>query len=1237
MGKLVIFEIGEGSFEGGFPVKVRIGEEGKPHSAEIAGRLPPATVIPENYYEWQSIYQNLPANWLITVPETQITNVSTIEACNDAAQKFQTSFNEWLNHPSVRQLERQFLPKIGDWQNVRFLLQTQDSLLRRLPWHLWDVFQSSQTQPEIIVSSEYEPAKTKLKSPVKILAVLGNSKGINIEQDLIALEEKLPGAKIEPLREPSRRELIEKLWTQSWDILFFAGHSCSHQDDSWGEIELNDGETLSLLRLRHALKHAVQKGLKLAIFNSCDGLGLARNLANLRIPYTIVMREPVPDVVAQHFLECFLTAFAAGESLYASVQQARARLHEELEDEYPCASWLPVIFQNPAAAALKYPQPQNWLKILLRIAIITVITGSLGAIFWRGVDEIRFRNRFSSGEKILVNSVATLDKKGGVQAFWWKNYNQAISKFESSLQQNPNDPETSIYLQNAKIANQATLTIGVAVPIGSNPNVAQEILRGVAQAQREINNHGGINGKFLKVQIANDDNNPDIAKQIAHRFVEEEILAVVGHNSSDASVPASDIYQAGKLMMISPTSSSTKLTDRTDRTEGNYIYRTVLSFTIIAESLAEYAKSSGITKVLICNDSKATDQSFERAFVTVMNNERLQQINDMQCDFAAKNFQPETIIKNATEKGADAILLNPQVDRLDKAIALAKVNQGKLKLLGNPSFQTKKTLEVGSAVNGMIMAVPWHAAVSPNKDFVENATKLWREPDSITWRTATAFDATQVIATALRQQKSSTEMGVQQDFWDNFSLQGATGTIKFLSWGDRMGDRVGNAVLVEVQPDPKTRTGYSFVPKNSLQNRISLGDKILFKDNPNSEKQSGVQAFAANDYNKAITSFQVSLQKMPNDPEARIYLQNAIAARSGKILKIAVSLPIGSNLNVAKEMLQGVAQAQDEVNKKGGIQGHLLQVVIASDDNDPDIAKQIASYFVVDQQILAVIGSNVSDASVAACPIYQEGKLVNISPTSFSLKSSGCGSYIFRTSPNVSFLADSLSDYAINVASTKNLAICVDEKAIDNQSFRDAFTSAIIAGGGNVINIQCDFSAPDFNPKNLIAEAISNGAEGLVLAPHVDRISKALDLAKANQGKLRLFGSTSLYTSQTLQQGQADVSNLVLAVPWHPQANFGNDFGKNAHQLWGSNVTWRSATSYDATVAIINGLQQSKTREELQKSLRSPNFSVIGTTGKIQFLQSGDRHIKNNIILVQIQPSSTSTTGYEFSFFLKPR
>lgn len=417
---------------------------------------------------------------------------------------------------------------------------------------------------------------------------------------------------------------------------------------------------------------------------------------------------------------------------------------------------------------------------------------------------------------------------------------------------------------------------------------------------------------------------------------------------------------------------------------------------------------------------------------------------------------------------------------------------------------------------------------------------------------------------------------------------------------------------------------------DSKQNRISLGNKILVTADTNPDKQAGVQAFALGDFATAVTKFQSSLQADRNDPEALIYLNNALIGNSSS-LKIAVSVPIGGNLNVAKEMLRGVAQAQDEVNRSGGIK---LQVAIANDDNDPAIAQQLAAEFVKDTSILAVVGHNASNASIAAAPVYQQGSLVMISPTSFAQNLSGIGSYIFRTVPNIRFVADSLSRYTIKTAHKTNIAICADSKAIDNQSFKEEFTKTILAAGGKVTPTDCDLIAPYFNPNAVISQVISTGADGLLLAPHVDRIDRALEVARANQGRLALFGSPTLYTFKTLQSGQADVNGMVLAVPWHPAAIPGNPFPSNATKLWGGSVNWRSATAYDATQAIITGLKLGNTRRDrLQKALSSPGFSAFGATGPIQFLPSGDRN--GTGLLVKVQPSGQSGTGYDF-LLLRP-
>jgi branched-chain amino acid transport system substrate-binding protein len=416
----------------------------------------------------------------------------------------------------------------------------------------------------------------------------------------------------------------------------------------------------------------------------------------------------------------------------------------------------------------------------------------------------------------------------------------------------------------------------------------------------------------------------------------------------------------------------------------------------------------------------------------------------------------------------------------------------------------------------------------------------------------------------------------------------------------------------------------------NLNDRISLGEEILLTQDKNPDKEAGVKAFLDGDCKTAIEKLNLYRKAEPTDPEALIYLNNAKARENGNRVKIAVSVPIGQSPNIAKEMLRGVAQAQDEVNNNNsGINGKALEVAIANDDNDSIKAAQLATKFVQDTSILAVVGHNASNASMSAAPVYQKNGLVMISPTSYA-KNIIIGEYIFRTAPGIEAITKSISDYAIKKMKKNNFLICVDQNP-SNFSVKENFVTAIQNAGGRINPTNCNIAAPNFKPSEVISQAQNSRADALVLALYIDKsrsIKQGLALLQANQRRLTLFGTSALVTQESLEEGK-DINGIITSVPWHSTAFPGNPFVQNANDLWKAPVSWRTATSYDATKAIIAGLQKSKTRYELQQTLSDPKFSVDGATGQIQF-SSGNRKVGYDPtfpIKVQQKPG---TDKYEF-------
>ena len=371
---------------------LQIGYEGKLPFLEQIGELPAAKPLFQQYQQWRSHYRQqifLSSN-RIHCPPTQITNVSIQDIRQELQQQsnhLHERFNQWLAAPEFRRLRESLLENLNTMDTIRIVLSTDHLDLWQLPWQSWDLLQRYPGAEVTYSTRQYEPEQPSQNQQTQnhqtqILCVLGDGSNIDINVDCQLLQ-TLPNTQVTVLTEPTRQQLNDSLWMQPWDILFFAGHShtqshtqvsaqssiqiptqknnteVSEASTRKGYLSLNANESLSLSDISYALRKASKAGLQLAIFNSCDGLGLAAELAQVCLPPVIVMREPIPDGVAHTFLKNLLSTFAGGQSLPQAVRAAREQL-QGLENRFPCATWLPVLFQSAST------QPLTWDRLMRR-------------------------------------------------------------------------------------------------------------------------------------------------------------------------------------------------------------------------------------------------------------------------------------------------------------------------------------------------------------------------------------------------------------------------------------------------------------------------------------------------------------------------------------------------------------------------------------------------------------------------------------------------------------------------------------------------------------------------------------------------------------------------------------------------------------------------------------------------------------------------------------------------------
>jgi WD40 repeat protein len=341
------------------------------------GILTNSKAVFNSFNQWCDRYQEitpyLGKTWRFEILNPEVNpednKQQAFKRCQEAGDQLTGELNHWLNQTEfkpVRDALKKYLTDSSE--RARILIETDNLILRQLPWQEWDFLKQELKLESLEIalsSSNFEKVSEPKKAieKVKVLAVLGSKVEIKSQKEAINKLQDESHAQITWVESNQREKLKQLLLEEAWDIFFFAGHGETSKDGKIGRILIDETaqDWLTIAELKAELNTAIQqkKRLKLAIISACSGLGLAYQLAEgekLYLPQIIVMKNELPVKIAPIFLRYFLEEYTRGESLYQAVQFARQEL-QELETDYPYASWLPIIVQNQGEI------PPRWVEL----------------------------------------------------------------------------------------------------------------------------------------------------------------------------------------------------------------------------------------------------------------------------------------------------------------------------------------------------------------------------------------------------------------------------------------------------------------------------------------------------------------------------------------------------------------------------------------------------------------------------------------------------------------------------------------------------------------------------------------------------------------------------------------------------------------------------------------------------------------------------------------------------------
>jgi len=160
----------------------------------------------------------------------------------------------------------------------------------------------------------------------------------------------------------------------------------------------------------------------------------------------------------------------------------------------------------------------------------------------------------------------------------------------------------------------------------------------------------------------------------------------------------------------------------------------------------------------------------------------------------------------------------------------------------------------------------------------------------------------------------------------------------------------------------------------------------------------------------------------------------------------------GRTSSFGQSTKNGAEMAADEINKAGGINGRMIQIITEDDQGEPNKAATVVTKLINQDKVAALLGEVASSNSLAAAPKAQEAKVPMISPSSTNPAVTQVGDYIFRVCFIDPFQGEVMAKFSANNLKAKRAAILYDFNSDYSRGLYEFFKRSFISQGGQIVS-----------------------------------------------------------------------------------------------------------------------------------------------------------------------------------------
>lgn len=307
--------------------------------------------------------------------------------------------------------------------------------------------------------------------------------------------------------------------------------------------------------------------------------------------------------------------------------------------------------------------------------------------------------------------------------------------------------------------------------------------------------------------------------------------------------------------------------------------------------------------------------------------------------------------------------------------------------------------------------------------------------------------------------------------------------------------------------------------------------------------------------------------------------------KTGQTLKIGVVCPISGNSALAgKYIMHGVQILEDQLKQDGGIlvgdTRYPVEFIFEDNEAKEDITTNAYQKLINQDNVIAIVGPDMSKCILAAGPIAQQYGTVAIGTFTTNTSVTEIGDYIFRACFIDPFQGQAAATYAWD-SGYKTAGVLYNNADAYSVGLFEAFVESYQALGGTIVATEA-YSGADVKDYNVQFTKIAAATPECVFMPNlIGEVPLQVQQARSTGITVPLIGGDSWDTPEVAQvAGAENIKGSVYISAFSAESTdpVAVEFvNKYKSTFDGEEPNSNAVLAYEAACMVVEGIKNAKT------------------------------------------------------------